>query len=77
MKDPNNMTSSEIDTELKDLEKFFKELYKGSSMRRSHTVTIRLNFRTAYYARIAANNDGRTLSSWIEQAIDRQLSEVA
>ena len=77
MKDPNNMTASEIDTELKDLEKFFRALYDRSTERRSHTVTVRLKVRTAYFARIVANEQGRTLSRWIEQAIERQLSEVA
>ena len=75
MKDPRKMSKTEIDAELQDLEKFFKQLFLDSKMTRSLTVTIRLTPRTAYYARIAANKDRRTLSSWIERAIERALAE--
>ncbi|TAE80789.1 MAG: hypothetical protein EAZ74_06095 [Alphaproteobacteria bacterium] len=48
----------------------------GSKQNRSETVTIRLDPKLKYLAEIAARKQRRTLSSFIEWAVDQSLKHV-
>jgi hypothetical protein len=49
---------------------------RGSGLARSETVTVRLDPKLRYLAELAARKQRRTLSSFIEWAIERVLSQV-
>lgn len=49
---------------------------RGSKLTRSMTVTVRLDAKLRYLAEIAALKQRRTLSSFIEWAIEASLSQV-
>lgn len=48
----------------------------GSKLSRSQTVTVRLDPKLRYLAELAARKQRRTLSSFIEWAIDNSLTSV-
>ena len=48
----------------------------GGKLSRSETVTVRLDPKLRYLAELAARKQRRTLSSYIEWAIEKSLSEV-
>jgi hypothetical protein len=48
----------------------------GGKLSRSETVTVRLDPKLRYLAELAARSQRRTLSSYIEWAVVRSLSEV-
>jgi hypothetical protein len=48
----------------------------GAKLSRSEVVTIRLDPKTRYLAELAARKQRRTLSSFIEWAIEQSLKEV-
>src|SRR2546429_9201408 len=48
----------------------------GGKLARSETVTVRLDPKLRYLADLAARKQRRTLSSFIEGAIERALAEV-
>lgn len=49
----------------------------GGKLARSETVTVRLDPKLRYLAELAARKQRRTLSSFIEWAIERSLDDVA
>ena len=49
---------------------------KGSKLNRSETVTVRLDPKLRYLAELAARKQRRTLSSYIEWAIEQSLENV-
>lgn len=48
----------------------------GGKLSRSETVTVRLDPKLRYLAELAARRHRRTLSSYIEWAVEKSLSEV-
>ncbi len=48
----------------------------GGKLARSETVTVRLDPKLRYFAELAARKQRRTLSSFIEWAIEQSLNEV-
>ena len=48
----------------------------GSKLQRSETVTIRLDPKLRYLAELAARRQRRTVSSFVEWAIEHALSDV-
>jgi hypothetical protein len=50
---------------------------RGSKLTRSETVTVRLDPKLRYLAELAARKQRRTVSSFIEWAIEDSLSRVA
>jgi len=48
----------------------------GGKLARSETVTVRLDPKLRYFAELAARKHRRTLSSFIEWAIEQSLNEV-
>jgi hypothetical protein len=53
-----------------------KERKKGSKLARSETVTIRLDPKMRYLAELASRVHRRTLSSYIEWAIEASFSQI-
>src|SRR5438445_7943906 len=51
-------------------------LRKGSKLARSETVTVRLDPKLRYLAELAARKQRRTVSSFIEWAIEAALDQV-
>jgi hypothetical protein len=48
----------------------------GAKLARSETVTVRLDPRLRYFAELAARTQRRTLSSFVEWAIEQSLSNI-
>lgn len=54
----------------------YKNRGKGGKLNRSEVVTIRLDPRLRYLAELASRQQRRTMSSFIESAIERSLGNV-